>query len=141
MGAHITSPGYSLVEVLVVLAIMSLIALVAVPAATATLERMTLTADARTLATELRALRTIALDRQTDIVIAEGPGGLAVSRGGVIALSSATRVELLGTGSAKRFVLRWDGTSSGVVTLSRGAAKLRLTADQLTGRFTIESVQ
>jgi prepilin-type N-terminal cleavage/methylation domain-containing protein len=131
------SPGYSLVELLVVLAIVALVVLVAVPAASSTIERMTLRADARTLTTELRALRTIALDRQTDIVVTAGAGGMVSSQGAAIHLSSGTTVEIAQAGSENAFVLRWDGTASGAVTLRRGDALLRIVVDRLTGRFAV----
>jgi prepilin-type N-terminal cleavage/methylation domain-containing protein len=134
------SPGYSLVELLVVLAIMALVVLVAVPAASSTVERMTLSADARTLTTELRALRTIALDRQTDIVLTAGAGGLVPSQGRAITLSSGTTVEIAQTGSEHAFVLRWDGTASGALTLRRGDASLRIAVDRLTGRLAVGAV-
>jgi len=132
-----TSPGYSLVELLVVLAIMSLIVLVAVPAASSTVERMTLSADARTLTTSLRALRTIALDRQTDIVVTLTAGGLAPSQGPAIGLSSGTAVDIAQLGTDRRFILRWDGTASGAITLTRGESSLRITVDRLTGRLAV----
>ncbi|MDZ4867790.1 MAG: prepilin-type N-terminal cleavage/methylation domain-containing protein [Alphaproteobacteria bacterium] len=136
-GAHSTSPGYSLVELLVVLAIMSLIVLVAVPAASSTVERMTLSADARTLTTNLRALRTIALDRQTDIVVTATAGGVTPSQGPAIELSSGTAVDIAQLGTDRRFILRWDGTASGVITLTRGESSLRITVDRLTGRLAV----
>lgn len=135
-----TSPGYSLVELLVVLAIMSLIVLVAVPAASSTVERMTLSADARTLTTNLRALRTIALDRQTDIVLTATASGLAPSQGPAIELSSGTAIEIAQLGADRRFVLRWDGTASGVITLTRGESSLRIAVDRLTGRLAVGPV-
>ena len=135
-----TSPGYSLVELLVVLAIMSLIVLVAVPAASSTVERMTLSADARTLTTNLRALRTIALDRQTDIVLTATANGLTPSQGPAIELSSGTAIEIAQLGSDRRFVLRWDGTASGAITLSRGESSLRVAVDRLTGRVAVGAV-
>jgi prepilin-type N-terminal cleavage/methylation domain-containing protein len=131
------SPGYSLVELLVVLAIMALVVLVAIPAASSTIERMTLSADARTLTTELRVLRTIALDRQTDIVLTAGAEGLVPSQGEAIQLSSGTTVEIDQAGSDSAFVLRWDGTASGAVTLRRGDASLRVAVDRLTGRLAV----
>jgi len=138
-GARSTSPGYSLVELLVVLAIMSLIVLVAVPAASSTVERMTLSADARTLTTSLRAWRTIALDRQTDIVVTATAGGLTPSQGPAIELSSGTVVDIAQLGTERRFILRWDGTASGAITLTRGESSLRITVDRLTGRLAVRA--
>jgi hypothetical protein len=111
--------------------------LVAVPAASSTVERMTLSADARTLTTSLRALRAVALDRQTDIVVTAANGGLAASQGPAIELSSGTAVDIAQIGTERRLILRWDGTASGAITLSRGDASLRITVDRLTGRFAV----
>lgn len=140
-GAPEMSPGYSLIELLVVLAIMSLVLMVAVPAATATVERTTLSADARALTTALRTLRTAALDRQTDIVLTTTSAGhaLATSQGASIRLSSGTAIEI--AGNDRRFLLRWDGTASGTIDLRRGDASVRVTADRLTGRFAVVRVR
>ena len=136
-GARGISAGYSLVELLVVLAIMSLIVLVAVPAASATVERMTLSADARELTTALRTLRAQALDRQTDIAVSPTNAGnvLVTSSGAPIALSSGTAVE------TSRVVLHWDGTITGAIRLTRGASTLRVSADRLTGRLAVETLR
>jgi len=137
-AARAISPGYSLVELLVVLAIMALVVLVAFPAANSTVERMTLSADARTLTTELRALRSTALDRQTDIVLQSAAQGLVPSQGKAIRLSPGTNIEITqGGGSESAFVLRWDGTAAGAITLRRGSASLRIAVDRLTGRFAV----
>lgn len=136
-AARAISPGYSLVELLVVLAIMALVVLVALPAASSTVERMALSADARTLTTALRALRTTALDRQSDIVLQATAQGLVSSQGKAIQLSPGTSIEMQGGGSEGAFVLRWDGTAAGAVTLRRGNASLRIAVDRLTGRFAV----
>lgn len=135
------SPGYSLVELLIALAIMSLIVLIAVPATSSTIDRMTLSADARTLTTELRALRAVALDRQTDIALASTGRGLSASQGPGIELSAGTAVEVAQAGPDRRFVLRWDGTASGAITLTRGGSELRVVVDRLTGRLAVETVR
>lgn len=135
------SPGYSLIEMLVALAIMSLVLVVALPAMTATIQGMTLSADARTLTTQLRALRTAALDRQTDIALVATNRGLATSQGAAIELSPGTSVEIAQVGHDKRFVLRWDGTASGAIMLARGGSVLRIAVDRLTGRLSVETVR
>ena len=61
--------GYSLLEVLIVLAIAAVIAVAAAPAIGSTVERMALRSDVRNVTTELRRLRDTALDRQADIII------------------------------------------------------------------------
>jgi general secretion pathway protein H len=137
--------GYSLIELLVVLAIMGLIAVVAVPAVASSLERMTLSGDTRALTTELRRLRTRALDRQIDISLTVSGGAaniLTVSEGGTIELSGGTQAEILSNAAGNappRFVVAWDGTMNGSLRLTRGGAAARISADRLTGRLTVES--
>lgn len=135
------SPGYSLVEMLIALAIMALIVLVAVPATSSTIDRMTLSADARTLTTGLRALRAVALDRQTDITLTSTGRGLSASHGSGIELSAGTAVDVVQVGRDRRFVLRWDGTANGAITLTRGSSELRVVVDRLTGRLSVETVR
>ena len=52
--------GYSLLELIVVLGIMALVIVVATPTVQASVERMTLRSDARTVMTALRRLRAVA---------------------------------------------------------------------------------
>jgi prepilin-type N-terminal cleavage/methylation domain-containing protein len=136
-GVRGISAGYSLVELLVVLAIMSLIVLVAIPAASSTVERMTLSADARALTTELRVLRTAAMDRQTDVAVTATNAAhiLGTSAGAPIELSSGTAAEV------SHFTLHWDGTATGAIQLKRGDSIVRVSVDRLTGRLAVESVR
>jgi prepilin-type N-terminal cleavage/methylation domain-containing protein len=127
--------GYSLMELLVALAIMAVIVVVATPAVQASVDRMTLSADARTVMTALRRLREEALDRQIDIAVSV-PGGaaseLGVSNGEVVALSPGTAVR---AEPAQGVVIAWDGTIRGTLTLARGSRQVTVTADPLTGRL------
>jgi prepilin-type N-terminal cleavage/methylation domain-containing protein len=123
--------GYSLLELIVALAIMSLIVVIATPAVQASVERMTLRADTRTLMTELRRLREEALDRQTDITVTvtgSAPSALQASTGSTIALTPGTSIRSQGV------TVAWDGTIRGTITLARGAAETSVVADPLTGR-------
>ena len=128
MGPRALSPGYSLLELLVVLAIIGLIATVAVPVVTTSVDRMTLAADARAVATRLRALREDALDQQKEIPVAIGT--LPVSGGTVV---DAT--------PAKDFAIGPDGTMPATLRLTRGGASVRIFANRLTGRFSIEGAR
>lgn len=131
--------GYSLVELLVVLAIMAMIAVVALPAASSSIESATLGADARQLTTELRALRTVALDSQINVTLTRSGASVGVINTTVsrtIALSSGTTVEMPAS-----FVIRWDGTSTGTIRLVRASGSVRVVSDRLTGRFVAEREQ
>jgi general secretion pathway protein H len=132
------SAGYSLVELLVVLAIIGLILLVALSGGGPAVERMTLSADARALANDLRTLRTRALDRQTDIAVTRerGTSLLVTSEGRKLDLSAGTDAQIVSTNG--QFMLRWNGTASGAIRLTRGPSSIRVTADQLTGRIALE---
>lgn len=126
--------GYSLMELLVAFAIMAVIVVVATPAVQASVDRMTLSADARTVMTALRRLREEALDRQIDIAVSVSGSAsqLAVSTGEVVALSSGTSVR---AAPAQGVVIAWDGTIRGTLTLARGSREVRVAADPLTGRL------
>ena len=127
--------GYSLMELLVALAIMAVIVVVATPVVQASVDRMTLSADARTVMTALRRLREAAMDRQVDITVAvsrNGGAALAVSTGETIALTAGTSVR---AAPVQGVVVAWDGTIRGSVTLARGSRQAIVTADPLTGRL------
>jgi prepilin-type N-terminal cleavage/methylation domain-containing protein len=131
--------GYSLLELTVVLAIMALVVAVAMPAVGASLERMTVQSDARTLMLGLRALRARALDRQVDIAVTvSGVDGnvLNASDGTAIVLAAGTTVAV-----APELRVTWDGRITGAVRLSRGAARLQITPDRLTGRLSAAGVR
>lgn len=132
------SAGYSLLELMVVLGILALIAVVAVPTMSTSIERMTLAGDARNLATQLRALRENALDRQTEIALTSSrsePNTLIASDGEIIRLSIGTTIEVKGAG---RFVISADGIPAGGFRLSRGASSNRIGAERMSGRILIE---
>ncbi|MEQ1867261.1 MAG: type II secretion system protein [Alphaproteobacteria bacterium] len=123
--------GYSLLELIVVLGIVALLIVVAAPTVQASVERMTLTADTRTLLTALRRLREQALDQQADIVLNVAGGAvdeIEVSNGETIALTPGTAVRM------RNVVIAWDGTIAGTLNLARGEAEVAVTAEPLTGR-------
>ena len=117
--------GYSLLELVVALAIMGLIAAVAAPVVIGGIDRMTLNADARAVATRLRAFRETALDTQSEIAVAPGDFDIAAS----------TRVDLPKGG----LVIAADGTAGATLQLTRGNATARITVNRLTGRITVEN--
>lgn len=123
--------GYSLLELIVVLGIMALVIVVATPTVQASVERMTLRSDARTVMTALRRLREEALDQQADLSLSESGGAsneIAVSSGETIALTPGTAARTRG------LVIAWDGTISGTLEITRGEAEVSVTAEPLTGR-------
>ncbi len=123
--------GYSLLELIVVLGIMALVIVVATPTVQASVERMTLRSDARTVMTALRRLREEALDQQADLSLSASGGAaneIAVSSGETIALTPGTAVRTRG------LVIAWDGTISGTLQIMRGDAEMSVTAEPLTGR-------
>lgn len=122
--------GYSLLELLVVLAIMGLIATVAVPAVVGSVDRVTLTADARATATKLRAWRNVALDGQTEVAVTADGARLTASHGDTLDLSS-------GTVADDSVVISPVGASSGAIRLTRGASSVIIAVDAITGRVTI----
>ena len=146
MNVHASgTSGYSLLELLVVLAIMSLVMLAALPSGGGALGRLTLSGDARAISTDLRRLREMAADRQSDITITpqpSNPAELAVSTGETLSLPSGTRVEVKpGPTGRRAFILGWDGTASGMLVLTRNGATARITADRLTGRLVLEGTR
>ena len=117
--------GYSLLELVVALAIMGLIAAVAAPAVIGGVDRMTLNADARAVATKLRALRETALDTQSEVAVVASQ--FDVSPGTTVALPKGG------------FIIADDGTAGATLQLARGGVAVRIKVNRLTGRVTMES--
>ena len=134
--------GYSMLELLVVLAIMSLILVVAIPAASGTLQRLSLSSDARLVASNLRNLREQAADQQSEITITAPPGRagvLSVSNGSEILLAWGTTAQILSRNDRSQSLrLSWDGSVSGSVMLTRSGSTIRISADRVTGRLILE---
>lgn len=130
--------GYSLLELIVVLGIVALLIVVATPTVQASVERMTLRADARTVLTALRRLRGEALDRQADMVLSvagNAANEIVVTSGDTISLTPGTAAQV------RDVVIAWDGTITGTLTLMRGDAQISIAAEPLTGRPTAEARQ
>lgn len=126
--------GYSLLELMVVLAIIGLITAIAVPSAATSLERMTLSANARDLVTQLRTLRETALDQQTEQVVTFKDGVFVLSNGATLSISPGTSAEVEG----ERFVVGADGVPGGAIRLARGGSSVRIVTHPLTGRIAVE---
>lgn len=127
--------GYSLLELMVVLAIIAVVMTAGLPYAFGSLERLSLESDARRLAGSLRGMRALAMDLQKDVILTvpAGAGDLIVSsEGDSIRLSPGitVRVEAPGAGQgvpeAGRLVVGWDGSLSGSLRLDSGDRRLRV---------------
>lgn len=131
--------GYSLLEVMIVLAIAAVVMLAAAPAISSTVERMTLRSDVRSVTTELRRLRDAALDRQADVILTVGGNGaLVASDGTIIPLAAGTVVQIVPASAATkpaRLVIAWNGAISGGLRLARGQSVASIAAEPLTGRL------
>ncbi|MFM9862879.1 MAG: Tfp pilus assembly protein FimT/FimU [Micropepsaceae bacterium] len=130
--------GYSLLELIVVFGIVALLIVVATPTVQASVERITLRADARTVLTALRRLRGEALDRQADMVLSVAgntANEIVATSGDTISLTPGTVAQV------RDVVIAWDGTITGTLTLMRGDAQISIAAEPLTGRPTAEARQ
>ncbi len=138
------SAGYSMLELLIVLAIMSLILVIAIPATSGSLQRLTLSSDARFVASALRSLREQAADQQSEIILTVSPGRsdvLMASNGTEVPLAWGTSAQIVSRDNRDhRLTLSWDGSVSGMITLTRGGSSIRISADRLTGRLILQGV-
>jgi general secretion pathway protein H len=132
------SSGYTLLELLVVLAILGSIAALATPFTVATIESATLKADARRVASELLALQRRARETQTMISVAGDGAGVKASDGSAIAFDDGVRVSPpSGSGEIRYFD---DGTSSGgALTVAGPGQSLTIQVDWLTGAIHMEA--
>ena len=135
MAPSLTQQGYTLVEILVVLAILGLIAALAMPPAAHTVETILLRTDARAVAGELRDLRREASGRAAPIVVRQSSsGGLNESTGEEFALPHGSRVTLAGDS----LIFYADGTTNGgTLTVTREDQALLVRVAWLTGDIAI----
>jgi len=101
--------GFTLIELLVVLAIMSLMVAIAAPFTVRTIERAELRADARELASDLRALRQRAIDRHETISVSALSEKLWPQNG----REARRRAAFVADGNDKTLSFYPDGTSTG----------------------------
>ena len=135
--------GYSLLELMVVLAIMAILATAGLPMAARSLDRLSLDGDARLVATRVRQLRETAMDLQKDVslqVRGSGSRELISSDGTRIPLSASTSVSIVTDAPDGRLLLGWDGSVSGVIVLSNGTRKLRLRQAGILAPLVVEAV-
>jgi len=143
MRRHTGSAGYSLLELMVVLAIMAIVATAGIPYAFRAADRLTLEADARLVAARVRLLREMAMDQQKDISIVartDDPATLQPSSGAVIRLSGGTRATIVSDAPDGRMLIGWDGSVSGAVLLTDGSRKLRLRQKGILAPLSVEAV-
>jgi prepilin-type N-terminal cleavage/methylation domain-containing protein len=124
-----TNPGYTLVELLIVLAIMGLLAMVAAPLLSGPTERLQATAATRFLAERLRAARELAVDKGTTQRI-------------VVGRSLAPRgTKLLFHGPLRNEIDFFpDGSTSGgtIVVVTSGGTRHRVRVQWPAGQIAID---
>lgn len=144
MRRHAPSAGYSMLELMVVLAIMAIVATAGVPYAFRAADQLTLEGDARLVASKMRLLRETAMDRQKDISVSVSNADaneLVTSEGGTIRLSEGTSASIVTDAPDRRMLMGWDGSVSGVLVLSDGSRKLRLRQKGILAPVSVEAVQ
>lgn len=140
--------GYSLTEVLVVLAIIALATAAALSAPRAGQNALTLEAYARRLADDLRLARASAVSDNavSTLFVSLAPPGHRDGEGRFIPAPSASRIELTGARSlladaegGARFAFYGDGgASGGAVRIGDAARVYRVEVDWMTGAVRVE---
>lgn len=129
MIARRATAGYSLLELLVVLAILAIVMTAGLPFAARALDSLTIESDARLAAARIRALRTDAMDLQRDIAVSVTGGtgaSLAASDGSSVELSRGTRASIESTRPDQKIMVGWDGSVHGRLVLTNGRKTLRI---------------
>lgn len=145
MPARRFSPGFTLVELLVVLAMIALLVTLARPMYSAAVPGAKLRAEVLELATNLRQSRHRAITSGQVIVVRFDTEASSYTIADAITqLSASTRLKSLlpaaGRGDEKVVQLEFhpDGSSTGAsVTLAGSTAAFRLDVDWLTGRIRV----
>jgi prepilin-type N-terminal cleavage/methylation domain-containing protein len=128
--------GYSLLEMLVVLAILGLIAVVAIPPIGTSIDHMRLADDARILANALRDAHEQSLNQQRDISFTIGaPNSFQSSAGDRWILSDGSVLAFVAPADAPRsFAFHADGTANaGTFRIVRGKVEADVHVDDITG--------
>ncbi len=125
------SDGYTLLELLVVMAILSTLAAVAIPVASRSVESAMLNSDVRETVVELRRLESEAVARQTTISVSQGKEGtLSFSTGESWTVPSGSVIAL----TSPRVSFYPDGTSGGgALEVSRGGDNITIAVAWLSG--------
>jgi general secretion pathway protein H len=142
-----TSAGFTLVELLVVLAILSLAAALALPALQRPPDGLRLEAATRTLMSTLRFSRAQAIARNADVIVTMDVERRSVepSTGSAIQLDRGISVEIIFASAERRRsaagAIRFfpDGTSSGGdIMLTLNQRRARVSVNWLTGEARLE---
>jgi len=129
--------GYTLLELLVVLALIGLVTAIATPIAGNVIVGAELRADTSSLATALEQLRREALEREKTITIETREGKLMSSEGEPILLPHAAQVRF--EQSDGELTYFGDGTTSGAtIRLTEGDRALDLEIAWLTGAMLVK---
>jgi general secretion pathway protein H len=132
------SPGFTLLELLVVLAITGLMISIAMPFTVRTIENAELRADAREVVTDLRQLRQRAIDRQEAIVV----NSLSENAWPQAGRAIRHRARFVAEGRARALVFYPDGTSSGgTLRLREGSRSVDVNVAWLSGAIASEPGQ
>lgn len=133
--------GFTLLELLVVLAILALVYAVAIPTRPASWRGGDVAGAGRELAQDLRTARATAIAQRREVVVALDPAALNYRIDDTAAALPARDVETLGVDLAPgERTLRFfpDGSANGAtLTLRHGDATATVTVDWLTGRIEV----
>jgi general secretion pathway protein H len=126
-------PGFTLLELLVVLAIAGLMISIAMPFTVRTIENAELRADAREAVSDLRQLRQRAIDRQQAVEVAALSENAWPQAGRAI----RHRAQFVAEGRARKLIFYPDGTSSGGrLRLREGSRSVDVNVAWLSGAIT-----
>jgi len=132
------SCGFTLLELLVVLAITGLMISIAMPFTVRTIENAELRADAREVVSDLRQLRQRAIDRQEAIEVTSLSENAWPQAGRAV----RHRARFVAEGRARTLVFYPDGTSSGgTLRLREGSRSVDVNVAWLSGAITSEPGQ
>ena len=127
------SHGFTLLELLVVLAITGLMISIAMPFTVRTIENAELRADAREVVSDLRQLRQRAIDRQQTIAV----GALSENSWPSGGRAIRHRAQFVQQGRGRALLFYPDGTSSGgTLRLREGSRSVDVDVAWLSGAIT-----
>ncbi len=130
--------GFTLLELLVVLAIMGLMLTISIPFTTGTIERAQLRADARALVSDLRSLRARAIERRETIAVT----ALSENEWRFMPGRAAHRAVFVTSAGARALIFYPDGTSSGgTFRLGEGGRSVEVSVAWLSGAVAVGTLK